>query len=95
MKNNYALYGALDRIANCEQDCSDADAVAHMREIARLALSAENNKRYVLYSWVKTSSAHAYPVRHFSGTWEECEKRRAQSNFPESMGIADCLPPAY
>lgn len=42
---------------------------------------------YKLISWVKTSSVHSYPVTHFTGSREECEARRAQSNFPAAMQI--------
>lgn len=37
-KRERNLRRALDRIANCDQDCSDRDALFFMREIARLAL---------------------------------------------------------
>jgi len=52
---------------------------------------------YCLYSWVSTSSAHAYPVVHYTGTRAECEARRIGSNFPESLRVVPCdsLPHAY
>ena len=52
---------------------------------------------WVLYTWIETSAAHAYPSMHFTGTREECETRREMSNFPERMKIcpANQLPQGY
>ena len=57
-KRERNLRSALDRIANCEQDCSERDAVFFMREIARLSLDSEKEYQNVEDSqegWPRTS----------------------------------------
>jgi hypothetical protein len=47
-----------------------------------------------LVSWVKTSTVHAYPVVHFRGSWDACESRRVQNNFPQFLSTyqAEAMP---
>lgn len=50
-----------------------------------------------LVSFVHTSTAHAYPVTQFKGTWADCEQRRVETDYPQKMRThqAECMPVAY
>jgi len=43
--------------------------------------------RWSVWSWTKTSTAHGYPTRDFTGDYTECETWIAKRNLPERYEI--------
>lgn len=48
-----------------------------------------------LISWIETSTCHAYPIIHFTGSKQDCEEWRSQSNFPHTMKVCSEIPASY
>ena len=42
---------------------------------------------FSVWSWTHTSTVHAYPTRHFTGTYADCDAWVSRRNCPEQFEI--------